>query len=344
MAEAARFAALQPEAAPLPAAIVAQAADWMALLQSGSASAAQQARCAAWRAADGRHELAWQRLVALDEQVQAGARPAQGAGTAHAAAARQALHAVARQQSRRRMGRWLLGLAGTGVVAWNVREHTPWPVLAAQHRTATGERLDLVLDDGTRLQIASASAVDLRYTATERRIVLHAGEILVASGHGDPRPLSVATQEGRATPVGTRFTVRRTGGGWTAPGETAVAVLEGAVDLMAHRSASVPLRLAAGEQARFSAEAMGMPAAAPAGTGAWSDGMLVAERMRLDDFVAELSRWRPGLLRCAPDAAALRITGAFPLDDSDRALALLASILPVRVEYRTRWWVMVRAA
>lgn len=344
MAEAARFAALESEAGPLPSAIVARAADWMALLQSGAASPSQQQACSDWRAADARHELAWRRLAALDDELLAGTRVAGLEGRAHAAAARQALQAVARQQARRRLGRWVLGLAGSGVVAWNAREHTPWPVLAASQRTATGERRALVLDDGTRLQLASASAVDLRYTATERRIVLQAGEILVESGHGDARPLRIATQEGMATPVGTRFTVRRLGGGWAQRGETAVAVIEGAVDLQPRQPGSASLRLAAGQQARFGAEAVGRPEAAPAGTAAWSDGMLVAERMRLDDFLAELSRWRPGMLDCAPDAAALRITGAFPLDDSDRALALLARILPVQIAYRTRWWVTVRAA
>lgn len=340
MAEAAPFLPLRPEAGAVPAAIVAQAADWLTLMQSGAASTTQQQACAAWRAADARHELAWQRLAALDDDLQAGARSAQAAG---APAAREALHAVAQRMARRRMGRWALGLAGTGVIAWSVREQTPWPALAASHRTATGERRALVLEDGTRLQIASASAVDVQFTAAERRIVLHAGEILVQSGHADPRPLRVLTRDGSVTPVGTRFTVQRSdGAGWGQGGQSRVAVLEGAVDVRAGQGA--PLRLVAGELSHFTSAGAAAAAPAPSGVDAWVDGMLVADRMPLGDFVAALGRWRPGVLRCAPDAAALRITGAFPLDDTDRVLALLVRILPVQVDYRTRWWATVRAA
>ncbi|CAN7373045.1 FecR domain-containing protein [Pseudorhodoferax sp. LjRoot39] len=341
MADAAGpFAPLRPEAGALPAAVVAQAADWRALLQSGSASAAQEEACAVWRAADARHELAWQRLAAFDDELQAGTRGAHAAG---APAAREALHAVAQRMARRRMGRWALGLAGTGAVAWQLREHTPWPALAAAHRTATGERRSLMLEDGTQLQIASASAVDVHFTGAERRILLHAGEVLVQSGHGDARPLRVQTREGSVAPVGTRFTVRHDdAGGWGTRGCCTVAVLQGAVDVQAGQGDAV--RVVAGRQARFGADGVTPPTQAPADVDAWVDDMLVADRMPLADFVAALARWRPGVLRCAPEAAALRITGAFPLDDTDRALAMLVRILPVRVAYRTRWWVTVQAS
>lgn len=343
MTEPGPFAPLRPEAGPVPPHIVAQAADWLALLQSGGADEAQQRACAAWRSADARHELAWQRLAAIDGDLRAGTGEARAAG---APAAREALQGVARRRSRRWMGRWLLGLAGTGAVAWSLREGTPWPALAAEHRTATGERRRLVLEDGTRLHIASASAVDVRFDAAQRRIVLHAGEVLVESGHGDGRPLHVATREGVVTPVGTRFVVRRGSaqggdGPWAAHRST-VAVLEGAVELRPGAAAAV--RVASGRQADFTARGAGPVQPVPPHRDAWAEGMLIAERMPLADFVGALAQWRPGLLRCAPEVAALRITGSFPLDDTDRALALLARTLPVQVEFRTRWWAVVRAA
>ena len=61
--------------------------------------------------------------------------------------------------------------------------------------------------------------------------------------------------------------------------------------------------------------------------------------MRLADFVQELSRYRPGWLRCDPAVADLRVSGVFQIDDTDRALAAVAHALPVRVERRTRYWV-----
>jgi transmembrane sensor len=73
----------------------------------------------------------------------------------------------------------------------------------------------------------------------------------------------------------------------------------------------------------------------------WTEGVLYAEKMPLGAFCAELARYRPGLLRCAPEVAALPVSGAFQLADTDATLAALAASLPVRIELRTRWWVTI---
>lgn len=54
---------------------------------------------------------------------------------------------------------------------------------------------------------------------------------------------------------------------------------------------------------------------------------------------AVLGRYRPGLLGCDPSVAGLRLSGAYPLDDTDRALAAIARAVPVEVVSRTRYWV-----
>ncbi|MNN64333.1 fec operon regulator FecR [compost metagenome] len=68
----------------------------------------------------------------------------------------------------------------------------------------------------------------------------------------------------------------------------------------------------------------------------------MAERQPLGQFLAELARHRPGFLRCSDEAAGLLLTGVFPLADTDRILAALERSLPVRVSYRTRYWVSVQ--
>jgi len=66
--------------------------------------------------------------------------------------------------------------------------------------------------------------------------------------------------------------------------------------------------------------------------------------MRLEDFTAELARYRSGVVRCDPAVADLRVSGVFSLRDTDRALENLTRGLPVDVVYRTRYWVTLRAA
>ncbi|MCY1308012.1 hypothetical protein D9M70_579870 [compost metagenome] len=45
------------------------------------------------------------------------------------------------------------------------------------------------------------------------------------------------------------------------------------------------------------------------------------------------------MLGCADDIADLRLSGVFRLEDTDKLLQLLPQTLPVKVSYRTRWWV-----
>ncbi|KOQ39380.1 iron dicitrate transport regulator FecR, partial [Achromobacter xylosoxidans] len=51
--------------------------------------------------------------------------------------------------------------------------------------------------------------------------------------------------------------------------------------------------------------------------------------------------YRSGWIDCAPEVAHLPISGAFPLEDTDRVLATVADTLPLRLRYRTRYWVSV---
>ncbi|WP_370444251.1 hypothetical protein [Candidatus Burkholderia verschuerenii] len=53
--------------------------------------------------------------------------------------------------------------------------------------------------------------------------------------------------------------------------------------------------------------------------------------MRLADFLSEIGRYRRGVVRCDASIADLRLSGTYPLDDTDRVLAALAHALPVRI-------------
>lgn len=77
---------------------------------------------------------------------------------------------------------------------------------------------------------------------------------------------------------------------------------------------------------------------------AWTDGVLSVQQMPLAEFVAELARYRPGLLRCAPEVANLKVSGTYQLADTGQILQLLTRSLPVRVDYKTRYWVSIGAA
>ncbi|MDZ3994983.1 Protein FecR [Pseudomonas sp. Teo4] len=93
----------------------------------------------------------------------------------------------------------------------------------------------------------------------------------------------------------------------------------------------------------MSANGLGQITPVPAGADAWTRGMLVVDNVRLADLLAELGQYRNGHLGVDDEVANLRVTGSFPLNDTDLALASLVPALPVKIERHTPWWVTVKA-
>lgn len=79
------------------------------------------------------------------------------------------------------------------------------------------------------------------------------------------------------------------------------------------------------------------------GEGSWTQGVPTVVDWPLGEFIAELSRYRAGVLRCAAEVAELRLSGAYRLDRIDAVLQNLGKSLPVRVRYLTRYWVTVES-
>lgn len=313
-------------------AVAQQAADWLTVLMSGEAGDAERRDWLRWRDADPEHARAWAHIEAFSRRF----------GKVHQGAATQALASVAAPASgKRRQLLVCLGVAGgAGLLAAHSGAFDGARTVLADYRTATGERRDVGLSDGGVLTLNTASAVNLRFDGHQRLIELLAGEIMVASGHGagSDTPLLVATREGRVRALGTRFSVRQR------DGESRVAVFDSAVEINPADGIGAPLRLAAGQSATFTRQRPAAPQAIDAHLDAWSRGQLIVDDVTLGEFLADLSRYRPGLIHCAPEVAQLRLSGVFPLFDTERILNMLPNSLPVQVRSRTRYWVSVEPA
>ena len=246
-----------------------------------------------------------------------------------------------REGIRRRVRKLGSGLASVALIVglglFASERFLPLDYWLADQRTATGEQRTVRLADGTVLNLNTHSAVDVRFDDQRRLIVLQEGEILVETGHGDARPFIVETREGSMRALGTRFLVKREEDG------TRLSVLQSAV--AAHGQANPQEQiLREGQQVLLRRDGLGAIAALNPGADAWTRGMLVVDNARLGDLVHELGRYRRGHLGVAPEVADLRITGSFPLHDTDKALSALLPTLPVQIERHTPYWVTVAKA
>ncbi|MEZ2296312.1 FecR domain-containing protein [Variovorax sp. RCC_210] len=311
--------------------LVDEAAQWLARMHAGRFSEADARRCEQWRNQSPEHQRVWQSAEQLSRKF----------GAVLPAVGMPVLDRRRGLANRRAVLRTVAVLLGAPSVAWIGYRSVPWQALGAEYRTATGERRDIELADGSRVALNTATAIDVMFDATQRLVRQRGGEILVDTAPdpapGAHRPFSVETAQGRLRALGMRFIVR------SEEGRSRLTVLAGAVEVRPVRAADAPAVIAAGQQVTFTADALGPVTAASPGAGAWTQGVLYAEEMPLAELLAEIGRYRSGILRCDPAVATLRVSGAFQLADTDRILDVLAQTLPVRIDARTRYWVSVNA-
>ena len=313
-------------AKPVSARVLDAAIAWQLSLDSGDGDLVAREAFSQWLASDEEHARAWRQLGLLDQRVSVASGPAR-------AALLQSREGIRRRV--RKLGSGLASIALVcGLALFAGERYVPIHYWLADQRTATGEQRTLKLADGTRINLNTHSAIDVRFDETRRLIVLQAGEILVETGHDDSRPFYVQTRDGSLRALGTRFIVKREADA------TRLSVLQSAVGAQPEALAQEQI-FKAGEQVLMHSKGLGPLLAVPPGTDAWTRGMLVVDNARLADVVTELGRYRSGYLSVDKRVADLRITGSFPLHDTTLALNALLPTLPVQIEQHTPWWVSV---
>jgi transmembrane sensor len=297
--------------------VAEQAVHW--LLESQEAGFDQHQALQRWLQADSEHQRAWAHIQQVNQRLRGVASPV--------------VHATLQappSPARRRALKALLLVGVVSATGLGLQPHNPLPGLLADYRSPVGQRRRLNLDDGSQLHLNTRSAADVRFDGQQRLVRLLEGELLLDT-RSERRPFRLRTAEGELQLGNGRVNVRQF------EGFSLVSVVSGSASVAGQS-------LLAGHQARFAGAGWQAIAPLDPNRAAWVDGMLVVAQMRLGNFVAELSRYRLGQLGCSERVADLRISGSYPLDDSERILAMLERALPVKVRRFTRYWVSVEAA
>ncbi len=300
------------------------AARWYVRLQGGE-DATLRSELMCWLNASPLHQQAWREVQQTMTPI--GQLPSELAAPALRGAA----------SSRRQLLRRLLMVAAVAPLPWFAWRNSTWQVWHADLRTAIGERRRETLPDGSLLALDTDSAADLRFTPTTRQVLLQRGEILIETAPdvgAQRRPFTVITRHGSVTALGTRFVVR------VDAQQTQVSVLDARVRVVPE-SGDEAVEIGAGQRIGFDASHCQRAQPADSAAGSWLGGSLVVVDMPLGQLAAELARYRVGFLACDPAIAELKVSGAFPLDDTDRALQVLTEAFPLRLQHLTRYWVRI---
>lgn len=291
------------------------AAQWLALLESGVANEQDRAGLQRWRDRCASHEQAWQKAQVLRQRF------------AELPSALALASLDRPQPGRRTLLKCAAGAAVLVPTAWLLGRQLPLDIWQADLHTATGERQQVLLADGSSLQLNTASAVDVDLQS--RRVTLVAGEMaLKVPGAA---PMTIHTRHGQISVSAGELCVRQE------PRGCRVSVYGGTAHLQPLQGPALTLR--GGQRVSLRAAGAGALESFDVLQPGWRDDVLLAHNQPLGEFLRELSRYRQGVLRWAPELESLRVTGSFRLEDTDRVLALLAASLPLQVQARTRFWV-----
>lgn len=305
----------------IPQDVFYDAAEWYAILYADDCTANERHAWQQWLNSHPLHQQAWlcveqihTRFHSVDKTVASSVLSRQGTERRHL------LKLFA-----------LMTLLGGG--AYSV----PWETYAADYRTARGENRRWVLAEGLTLSLNTDSALK-RHDQNGKIVALRLlkGECLLESGA--LYPLAFSTPQGELTlnsPC--RFDVR------CDESESTLAVFQGEVLLRPAKQSHAVVRVTGGQQVTFTDAASQAPQPAESFRQSWRDGVLLADNMRLDVLMREYARYRTGYFPLDDKAAALRISGVFPLLDDARFFSALTRTLPVIVERRFSWWITLRA-
>lgn len=205
--------------------------------------------------------------------------------------------------------------------------------LGSDYATRAGERREVLLADGSRLRLDSASAVDIDLEGATRTVRLRQGRVFADVVH-DGRPFVVEVDDAKVQVLGTRFSVSR--------GEQdEVVLLSGSVEVS---TATQRQRLGPGQRLTLHGEQVDAPQAVDAERLlAWRDGQLRVRDVPLQQVLDQLARYKGSrLVLLNGPAGQRRISGSFNLDQADSALDALISSQKLQADSLLGHWIIVR--
>lgn len=250
-----------------------EARDWLILLTSGRATAADASALRQWCEQSPQHAEAFERCKHVWQQLKPAAEGLQLAAGPQAFGRRALLGgAIAASAAYFLVGPLLPGgFSGLG----------------ADLSTAVGEQRRVALSDGIQLELNTQTRINRQTTVDGiQRIELLSGEVEVSSTAA--QPIQIQAGVGQLTAGPARFNLRNT------TGAVCVTCIEGQLLVSVQGRA---IRLDSGAQLTYDKQQVSEPQRVDATVvSAWRKQMLVFNDAPLSTVIDEINRYRPGML------------------------------------------------
>ena len=221
-----------------------------------------------------------------------------------------------------------LAMAASLLFALGLTAFAPngWYGIDMRYTTARGSHKTVNLADGSQLELNSDTEVKIHLSHWRRSVELVRGEAFFNVAHESGRLFVVTAANGRIVDIGTKFEV------YLQAEQVLVAVQEGSVRVDAGESRELTANqtLAYNHNGDF----VTLAADNVENLTAWRRGQLIFDNRRLDEVLAELSRYHNTQVRLAsPGLGKLKVSGSFRIDRLASALDTIASTLPVIIQH-----------
>jgi transmembrane sensor len=332
------FQDVQPAVTPE---IAADAAVWVARLHGPDRSSRMERDCLAWQARSAAHRMAFERCTDTWQDVSRVSLSSYATATSGGS-----MPTDGRRPWLPAPRRWALVL--TALVSGGVLVLQPWRDVQT-YTTGVGEQQMVVLRDGTRMSLNTATRVRVELAPAQRTVSVEGGEALFEVAKDARRPFVVRVAGAEVVALGTVFSVRLAPGNGRVFDSIAVTLIEGQVTVRAASddaeagALTRPVLMAPGERVRLIKAGGASTRGAQRATTqvdrprmdqvlAWKRNEAVFEDVALSDAVAEMNRYSRTPIVVVGDSvlSGLRVSGLFRTGDNAgfaRAVAALHGLV-----------------
>lgn len=298
-----------------------QAAQWLDRLSDGPLDNISKKRFTNWLAADARHQATFDDMVrtwqdaSMEQAVQA---------------AKQSLSWREKISQNRQPMWWLAGMTVAMSVLMAVvlmpSQISPLAPVNQGYSTAKAEQKDVLLEDGSSLELSSDTAIYVSFSADKRLLHLKNGASYFAVASDKQRPFEVTLGGATVTAVGTEFNIDRSLHG------SDITVYEGAVEVRADVN-TPPILLRAGEAIYVGKSGLSKIQAVDLSQIVdWRTGWIEIANKPLSYLVERLNREsQTNITLASPTIADLPVAGRFRLRDTQQTLAMLSEVYGLEV-------------
>lgn len=293
---------------PIPEHILDEATDWLVLLHSGEMTESQFQQFEQWKAQNQTHSLAIKQIEKFTN------------GLSHLPNTFQHENLVqSKKQFNSTLNRNMLLGFSTIILLGFTLYTLPWNEWRAGQHTKVGQIKTLILEDGSKLVLASNSYININFSEKMRKIELINGEIFIQTAKDKQhRPFLVETRNGQLEALGTQFTVRQNNNH-----KTKINVYQHAVAI--HPSATSERKIIhQGQRAVFGDKTISKLIPLKNQQPYWTQHLLVVEQWPLKKVISELYRYKHGTYILDQSIQNTQVSGVFSLDNIQQSLETLA--------------------